>query len=65
MDEAEPYLMKKLQFVIKPEYKPPRKMKNNKYLDKYRNIPQQQIRQLQEVYRHDLEIFNYPKTPFE
>ena len=65
MDEAEPFLMKLLNFTIKPDYKPPRKLKNNKYRNRYRNISKHQIRRLQEVYKYDLELFKYPKSPFD
>ncbi|XP_067947150.1 carbohydrate sulfotransferase 11-like [Watersipora subatra] len=65
MDVMELYLMNLLKFKVKPKYKPPRKMKNNKYQDRYRNISAAQIAQLQHVYRYDISLFNYPQSPFD
>jgi hypothetical protein len=66
LDSAEPYLMKALNFTLKPKYKPPQKQKyTNKYSEYFDKIPPEQIRQLQEVYKYDIDIFGYPKTPFE
>lgn len=65
MDAAESYLMHQLRFTRKPEYKPPRKMKNNNYSEKYETLSKKQIRELQYVYKFDIKLFGYPRTPFE
>ncbi|XP_067952140.1 carbohydrate sulfotransferase 10-like isoform X2 [Watersipora subatra] len=65
LEEAEPFLMKRLNFTINPKYRSPRKMKNNAYRDKYLDVTSEQIRQLQVVYKYDIELFNYPQSPLE
>lgn len=65
MDRSERYLMHKLNFTTSPQYKPPRKMKNNDYKGRYQELSKEQIRQLQEAYKYDIEVFDYPKSPFD
>ena len=66
LDSAEPYLMKVLNFTLKPKYTPPQKQKyTHKYSTYFKDVPKEQIELLQRIYKYDIEIFGYPKTPFE
>ena len=65
MDEVESFLMKRLNFTIKPDYKPPRKLKNNDYSKHYDTLSADQLEQLEQVYKYDIKLFDYPKTPFD
>ena len=66
LDSAEPYLMKVLNFTLKPKYRPPQKQKyTHEYSTYFKDVPTEQIELLQRIYRYDIEIFGYPKTPFE
>ena len=65
LDEAQAYLMKKFNFTISPDYRPPRRLKNNNYMENYKNISDYQLQQLQEVYKYDIELFGFPKSPFD
>ena len=66
LDSAEPYLMKVLNFTLKPKYTPPQKQKyTHKYSSYFKDVPTEQIELLQRIYRYDIEIFGYPRTPFE
>ena len=66
MAEAKPYIMNKLKFSKTDMIYV--KMKGNynyTYASYYKHIPEAHIKQLQDIYRYDIKIMDYPKSPFE
>ena len=66
MSEAEPFLFQTLNFTSQPKYTPLRKGKyNNTYNRHYVNVAHETIQQLHDIYKSDIELFDYPRTPFD
>ena len=66
MDEAEPFIFKTLNFTSEPKYTPLRKGKyNNTYASHYTDIPKYNIEKIYDVYKADIDLFEYPHSPFE
>ncbi|XP_067949918.1 carbohydrate sulfotransferase 12-like isoform X2 [Watersipora subatra] len=67
MAEAEPFIKQKLNFSkTELHYKPRRKGKfSNTYASYYRTLTDNHIKKLQDIYKDDIELFGYPRTPFE
>ena len=63
MKVAEPYLREKLQ-ITRTIYVPPRKLKHKTYSESYTEISAKKINRLYQIYKYDIELFEYPKTPF-
>ena len=57
--------MKRLNIAEKPNYEPPTKLKNKDYRSSYNKISNELIIKLQNMYRYDIEVFGYPKSPFD
>lgn len=65
MNEAEPFLFQMLNFTSAPRYEPMQKGKYKKtYESYYKGISTENINQLHDIYRADIELFGYPSTPF-
>ena len=66
MYEAEPFLFKTLNFTSKPKYVPSRKVNRmNTYSRYYTDIPKYNIEKMYDVYKTDIELFEYPNNPFQ
>jgi len=65
MGESTRHLMNILNFSKEPDYDPPQKVKtSNTHGQYYREVPQEYIKRLQDIYYYDIVLFDYPLDPF-
>ena len=69
MKEAEPYLLMKLGIKTKKSNRTLNKTNyrntSNPYTAYFRNLNSSTIDGLREIFKEDLEIFDFPKSPFD
>ena len=65
MEEAEPFMFDKLNFISPLSHSYNKNAYSNPYANYYKNIPPEQIEKLNEIYKTDIEVFEYPNTPFQ
>ncbi|XP_067939954.1 carbohydrate sulfotransferase 10-like [Watersipora subatra] len=65
LEQADSFIISRLNFTRNIKYIPPAKGKyTNTYSGYYENITQLQIERLKEIYRTDIEVFEYPDSPY-
>ena len=68
MEEAQPYIFKRLGFAQQTKYRLPRKSKyetSNVYSKYYKHFDNSTIKSLRQIYKNDIRIFGYPESPFD
>ncbi|XP_067939312.1 carbohydrate sulfotransferase 11-like [Watersipora subatra] len=65
LEQADSFIISRLNFTRNIKYIPPAKGKyTNTYSNYYENVTQFQIERLKEIYRTDIELFEYPDSPY-